>query len=69
MDSVAQDYDVIWEVPDHTPILRLIVKEARVGLRMIVLNVATGTGVIGLELAEKGGEHSMSWASILLSPC
>jgi len=58
-DSVAQDYDVIWEVPDYTPVLRLIVEEAGVKLRMVVLDVATGTDVIGLELAEKGGEYSM----------
>ncbi len=58
-DGVAQDYDVIREVPDCTPILRLTVEEAGVKLRMVVLDVATGTGAIGLELAEKGGEYSM----------
>jgi len=58
-DSVAQDYDVIWEVPDYTPILLLTVQEAGIDFGMKVLDVATGTGMIGIELAKKVGEHGM----------
>jgi ubiquinone/menaquinone biosynthesis C-methylase UbiE len=55
-DSVAQDYDVIWEVSDYTPILRPIVEEANIGLGKKVLDIATGTGMVGFEVAKKVGE-------------
>jgi len=58
-DSVAKDYDVIWEVPDYTPILRSIVQEARIDLGMKVIDIATGTGMVGIEVAKKVGEHGM----------
>jgi len=58
-DSVAQDYDVIWEVPDYTPILRSMILEAGIDLDMKVLDVATGTGIIGIGVAKKVGEHGM----------
>jgi len=51
-DSVAKDYDVIWEVPDYTPILQSIVHDARIELGMKVLDVATGTGKVGIEVAQ-----------------
>ena len=52
-----KDYDVIWEVPDYTPILRSIVQETRIDLDMKVLDVATGTGMVGIEMAKKVGEY------------
>jgi len=58
-DSVARDYDVIWEVPDYTPILQSIIEEVRVSLNMKVLDVATGTGIVGLEVAKKVGEQGL----------
>lgn len=58
-DSVAQDYDVIWEVPDYTPILRSIVQEAEIDLDMKVLDIATGTGTVSIEVAKKVGEYGM----------
>jgi len=58
-DSVAHDYNVIWEVPDYTPILRSIVQETRIDLGMNVLDVATGTGIVSIEVAKKVGEYGM----------
>ena len=58
-DSVAKDYNVIWEVPDYTPILRSIVQEAGIDLGMKVLDVATGTGMVSIEVAKKVGEYGM----------
>jgi len=58
-DEVAKDYDVIWEVPDYTPIFQSIIQEAQIDLGMKVLDVATGTGVIGIEVAKKVGESGM----------
>lgn len=58
-DSVAQDYDVIWEVPDYTPIPRSIIQKARIDLGMRVLDVATGTGNVGIEVAKKVGDSGM----------
>jgi ubiquinone/menaquinone biosynthesis C-methylase UbiE len=55
-DSVARDYDVIWEVSDYTPILRSIVEEANIDLGKKVLDIATGTGIVGIEVAKKVGE-------------
>jgi len=55
-DSVAPDYDVVWEVPDYAPILLSIVQWAEIDLGMNVLDVATGTGMVGIELAKKVGE-------------
>jgi len=58
-DSVAQDYDTIWEVPDYTPILRSIVRYARIDLGMKVLDVATGTGIVGIGVSKRVGEYGM----------
>jgi len=58
-DDIAQDYDAIWEVPDYTPILRSIVQEAGIDLGMKVLDVATGTGNVGIEVAKKVGEYGI----------
>jgi len=58
-NGVAQKYDVIWEVPDYTPILQSIIQEARINLGMKVLDVATGTGNVGMEVAKKVGEDGM----------
>jgi len=58
-DSVARDYDVIWEVPDYTPILRSIVREVKIHSGMKVVDVATGTGMVSTEVAKKVGEHGV----------
>lgn len=58
-DSVARDYDIIWQVPDYTPILQSIVQEARIDLGIKVLDVATGTGIVGIEVARKVGESGV----------
>jgi len=55
-DNVAQDYDVIWEVPDYTPILQSIIQDAGIDLSMDVLDVATGTGMVSIEVAKRVGE-------------
>jgi ubiquinone/menaquinone biosynthesis C-methylase UbiE len=56
-DSVARDYDVIWKAADYTPILRSIVEEAKIDSGKKVLDVATGTGMVGIEVAKKVGEN------------
>jgi len=58
-DNVAQDYDIIWEVPDYTPILRSVLQEARINLGMKVLDVAAGTGIVGIKVARKVEKHGM----------
>lgn len=58
-DVIAQDYDVLWAVPDYTPILRSIVQKARIDLAMKVLDVATGTGNVGIEVAKEVGERGI----------
>jgi len=58
-DSVAKDYDVIWEVPDYTSILRSIVQETRIDLGMKTLDIATGTGMVSVEVAKKVGEYGL----------
>jgi ubiquinone/menaquinone biosynthesis C-methylase UbiE len=58
-DRVAQDYDVIWEVADYTPILRSIIQNAGIELGMDVLDVATGTGMVCIEVAKRVGEHGL----------
>lgn len=58
-NRVARDYDVIWEVPDYTPILQSILKEAAIGLGKKVLDIATGTGIVSIEAAKRVGEHGM----------
>jgi ubiquinone/menaquinone biosynthesis C-methylase UbiE len=58
-DSIAQDYDVIWRVPDYTPILQSIVQDAGIDLGMQVLDVATGTGVVCIEVAKTVGEQGL----------
>ena len=55
-DSVARDYDVIWKAADYTPILRSIVEEAKINSGEKVLDVATGTGMVGIEVDKKVGE-------------
>jgi len=54
-NSVASYYDAIWEVADYSPILDSIIEEANVDSNMQVLDVATGTGIVGLETAKKVG--------------
>jgi ubiquinone/menaquinone biosynthesis C-methylase UbiE len=56
-DRVAKDYDVIWKVPDYTPIFRCIVQDSGIDLGMSVLDVATGTGMVCTEVAKRVGEH------------
>lgn len=58
-DRVAQDYDVIWEVPDYTPILQSIIQDAGIELGMDVLDVATGAGMVCIEVAKRVGEHGL----------
>jgi ubiquinone/menaquinone biosynthesis C-methylase UbiE len=58
-DSVAQDYDVIWRVPDYTTILRSIIQDVGIDLGMRVLDVATGTGVVCIEVAKTVGEQGL----------
>ena len=55
-DSVASYYDVIWEVADYSSILQSIVEGADTKLGMRVIDVATGTGIVGLEAARKVGQ-------------
>lgn len=43
-NNVAADYDVIWQVPDYTP---------------IILDVTTGAGIPSLEAGRKIGEHGL----------
>jgi len=56
-NSVASYYDVIWEVADYSSILRSITEETSIDLGMRVIDVATGTGVVGIEAARKVGQH------------
>jgi ubiquinone/menaquinone biosynthesis C-methylase UbiE len=56
-DRLARDYDIIWEVPDYTPILRCIIQGAGIDSGMSVLDVATGTGMVCTEAAKRVGEH------------
>jgi ubiquinone/menaquinone biosynthesis C-methylase UbiE len=56
-DRVAQDYDIIWEIADYTPILRCVIQGAGIDSGMSVLDVATGTGMVCTEVAKKVGEH------------
>jgi ubiquinone/menaquinone biosynthesis C-methylase UbiE len=58
-NSIAQDYDIIWEVPDYTPILRSIIEDGGIDLGMNVLDIATGTGMVCIEVAKKVGEHGL----------
>lgn len=58
-DDVAPDYDVIWEVPDYTPILRSIVEKAKIDLGKKVLDIATGTGMVGIAVARKVGDYGL----------
>jgi len=58
-DRVAQDYDVIWEVSDYTAILQSMIQAAEIESDMKVLDMATGTGIISIEVAKKVGEHGM----------
>jgi len=58
-ERIAQDYDVIWQVPDYTPILQSMIQEAEIELDMKILDMATGTGIIGIEAAKKVGKHGM----------
>jgi ubiquinone/menaquinone biosynthesis C-methylase UbiE len=58
-DSVARDYDVIWEVADYTPILRSLARGAGIGLGKRVLAVATGTGAVSIEAGKRVGEHGL----------
>jgi ubiquinone/menaquinone biosynthesis C-methylase UbiE len=52
-DDVASYYDAVWEVPDYSPILKAICKETRVSSAGTILDVATGTGIVALDLAER----------------
>lgn len=54
-DKVASYYDVVWDVADYSPVLRSIVEGADINLGMRVLDVATGTGIVGLDAARKVG--------------
>jgi len=54
-DNVASFYDAVWEVPDYSPILRAISKETRVSSGGAILDVATGTGVVALDMAKRAG--------------
>jgi len=56
-DSIAQDYDIIWEVPDYTPILQSIVQVGEVDYGRKVLDIATGTGTVCIEMAKKVGKY------------
>jgi ubiquinone/menaquinone biosynthesis C-methylase UbiE len=58
-DSVAHDYDVIWAVPDYTPILRGMIQDAGIELGMDILDVATGTGMVCIEVARTVGENGL----------
>jgi ubiquinone/menaquinone biosynthesis C-methylase UbiE len=53
--KVAPYYDVIWQVADYSRVLQSAVKEANIDLGMRVIDVATGTGIVGLEAARKVG--------------
>jgi ubiquinone/menaquinone biosynthesis C-methylase UbiE len=52
-DNVASYYDAVWEVPDYGHILKVIDKETEVSSAGIILDVATGTGVVALDLAKR----------------
>lgn len=52
-DNVASYYDAVWEVPDYSPILKAINEESRVGSEGNILDVATGTGVVALDMAKR----------------
>lgn len=52
-DDVASYYDAVWEVPDYSPILKAINKETRVGSAGTILDIATGTGIVALDIAKR----------------
>jgi ubiquinone/menaquinone biosynthesis C-methylase UbiE len=52
-NSLACDYDVIWEVADYSPILHSVIEEVDLDSGMQVVDVAAGTGIVGLEVARK----------------
>jgi ubiquinone/menaquinone biosynthesis C-methylase UbiE len=52
-DNVASYYDAVWEVPDYSPILKAINRETKVSSAGTVLDVATGTGIVALDLAKR----------------
>jgi ubiquinone/menaquinone biosynthesis C-methylase UbiE len=54
--SLASYYNVIWEVADYSPIVRSIIEEAGLDSGMQVIDVAAGTGAVGLEAARKVGQ-------------
>jgi len=58
-DEAARDYDVIWKVPNYTPILHSIIQAAEIESDMKVLDMATGTGIISIAIGKKVGEHGM----------
>lgn len=58
-NNVASYYDVIWKVADYSPVLHSIMEEADIVSGMLVIDVAAGTGVVGLEAARKIGQDGI----------
>jgi ubiquinone/menaquinone biosynthesis C-methylase UbiE len=56
-NSLACDYDVIWEVADYSPILHSVMEEVDLDSGLQVVDVAAGTGAVGLEVARKVGHR------------
>jgi ubiquinone/menaquinone biosynthesis C-methylase UbiE len=56
-NSLACDYDVIWEVADYSPILHSVIEEVDLDSGLQVVDVAAGTGAVGLEVASKVGHR------------
>jgi ubiquinone/menaquinone biosynthesis C-methylase UbiE len=56
-NSLACDYDVIWEVADYSPMLHSVMEEVDLDSGLQVVDVAAGTGVVGLEVAIKVGHR------------
>ena len=52
-NNVASYYDAVWEVADYSPILKAINRETKASSAGTILDVATGTGIVALDLARR----------------
>jgi len=52
-DNIASYYDAVWKVPNYTPILKSIDGAARVSSGGKILDIATGTAIVGLYMAKR----------------